>query len=125
MRRDIDLGRRNLLRIGALMAARALAPGAVLSPSYGQEAAAVDHTIRIAPVSLEIGPNTVIKTTGYNGLVPGPVLRLKEGRPVRATSTEARTLANSAFCWSSLQRATPALMTARSCLRRITGSANG
>ena len=83
MRRDIDLARRNVLKVGALMAARALAPGAVLSPSYGQGAAAVDHTIRIAPVSLEIGPNTVIKTTGYNGLVPGPVLRLKEGWPVR------------------------------------------
>lgn len=41
-----------------------------------------DHTIRIAPVSLEIAPGKVIKTTGYNGTVPGPVLRLQEGKPV-------------------------------------------
>jgi FtsP/CotA-like multicopper oxidase with cupredoxin domain len=41
-----------------------------------------DHTIRIAPVSFEIAPGKVVKTTGYNGTVPGPVLRLKEGRPV-------------------------------------------
>ena len=40
-----------------------------------------DHTIRIAPISLEIGPNKVIQTTGYNGTVPGPPLRLKEGAP--------------------------------------------
>jgi FtsP/CotA-like multicopper oxidase with cupredoxin domain len=41
-----------------------------------------DHTIRIAPISLEIAPNKVIQTTGYNGTVPGPPLRLKEGTPV-------------------------------------------
>jgi FtsP/CotA-like multicopper oxidase with cupredoxin domain len=41
-----------------------------------------DHTIRIAPISLEIAPNKVIKTTGYNGKIPGPPLHLKEGRPV-------------------------------------------
>jgi FtsP/CotA-like multicopper oxidase with cupredoxin domain len=41
-----------------------------------------DHTIRIAPVSLEIGLGKVIRTTGYNGTVPGPALRLQEGKPV-------------------------------------------
>jgi FtsP/CotA-like multicopper oxidase with cupredoxin domain len=40
-----------------------------------------DHTIRIGPVSLEIAPDTVIKTTGYNGTVPGSPLRLREGNP--------------------------------------------
>lgn len=39
-------------------------------------------TLRIAPVSLEIGPGKVIKTVGYNGTVPGPVLRFTEGKPV-------------------------------------------
>ncbi|MGZ5910019.1 MAG: multicopper oxidase family protein, partial [Reyranella sp.] len=34
------------------------------------------------PVALEIAPGKVIKTTGYNGTVPGPVLRLQEGKPV-------------------------------------------
>lgn len=43
---------------------------------------AADHTIHIAPISLEIAPGKVIKTTGYNGSVPGPLLRLREGKPV-------------------------------------------
>ncbi len=41
-----------------------------------------DHTIRIAPCSLEIAPGKVIKTTAYNGTAPGPALRLREGKPV-------------------------------------------
>ena len=41
-----------------------------------------DYTIRIAPLALEIGPGKVIKTTAYNGQVPGPLLRLREGQPV-------------------------------------------
>ena len=41
-----------------------------------------DYALRIAPVSLELAPGKTIKTTGYNGQVPGPVLRLREGRPV-------------------------------------------
>jgi len=44
--------------------------------------AKVDHTIRITPASLEVAHGRVIKTTGYNGTVPGPMLRLKEGVPV-------------------------------------------
>jgi FtsP/CotA-like multicopper oxidase with cupredoxin domain len=42
----------------------------------------IDYTIEIAPVALEIAPGKTIKTTGYNGKVPGPVLRLAEGKPV-------------------------------------------
>ncbi len=41
-----------------------------------------DYTVRIAPLALEIAPGKVIKTTAYNGQVPGPLLRLQEGRPV-------------------------------------------
>jgi FtsP/CotA-like multicopper oxidase with cupredoxin domain len=41
-----------------------------------------DHTIKIEPISLEIAPGKIIKTTAYNGTVPAPVLRLAEGRPV-------------------------------------------
>jgi FtsP/CotA-like multicopper oxidase with cupredoxin domain len=42
----------------------------------------VDHTVRIAPLAFEIAPGKVIRTTGYDGTVPGPALRLKEGKPV-------------------------------------------
>ena len=41
-----------------------------------------DYTLRIAPVSLELATGKTITTTGYNGKVPGPVLRLREGSPV-------------------------------------------
>jgi len=40
--------------------------------------AAPDHTLRIAPITLEIARNIAIRTTAYNGQVPGPLLRLKE-----------------------------------------------
>ena len=53
------------------------------SVAYAQATSlAADHTIRIAPMSLELAPGKIIKTTGYNGHVPGPALRLREGRPV-------------------------------------------
>lgn len=41
-----------------------------------------DATIRISPVEWEVTPRKTIKTTGYNGSAPGPVLRLREGQPV-------------------------------------------
>jgi FtsP/CotA-like multicopper oxidase with cupredoxin domain len=71
--------RRDLL-VGAASAGMA----AVASrASHAQTAApSADHTIRIAPISLEIAPNKIIKTTAYNNTVPGPALRLKEGAPV-------------------------------------------
>jgi FtsP/CotA-like multicopper oxidase with cupredoxin domain len=46
------------------------------------EAVKADYTLRIAPITLELAPGKTISTTGYNGTVPGPVLRLREGRPV-------------------------------------------
>jgi FtsP/CotA-like multicopper oxidase with cupredoxin domain len=41
-----------------------------------------DHTIRIGPASAEIAKGKVIRTTGYNGTIPGPMLRMKEGKSV-------------------------------------------
>ena len=37
---------------------------------------------RIAPVTVELAGNRVISTIGYNGMSPGPVLKMKEGVPV-------------------------------------------
>jgi len=39
-------------------------------------------TLRIAPLSLDIGKGKVVQTVGYNGSVPGPILRFQEGKPV-------------------------------------------
>lgn len=41
-----------------------------------------DLKLRITPISLEIGPGKIIKTVGYDGSAPGPVLRFIEGKPV-------------------------------------------
>jgi FtsP/CotA-like multicopper oxidase with cupredoxin domain len=41
-----------------------------------------DYTLRIQPATLEIGSGVSIKTVAYNGQIPGPLLRLKEGVPV-------------------------------------------
>ena len=70
------IGRRQFLA-GAGAAGMSLA-GAF--PTRAQTTPQADYTIHVAPVSVELAPDTVIKTYGYNGTVPGPVLRLKEGR---------------------------------------------
>ena len=41
-----------------------------------------DFSIRIAPVKLELAPGKIVETIGYNGTVPGPVLRMCEGKRV-------------------------------------------
>jgi FtsP/CotA-like multicopper oxidase with cupredoxin domain len=41
-----------------------------------------DVTLRIAPVLVNIAKDHTISTIGYNGQVPGPLVRLREGVPV-------------------------------------------
>lgn len=87
----LNLDRRKFLEIsgeaGLALAGGLLAPGGIgADRAAGAErpgSAAADYTIRIEPISHEIAPGKIIKTTAYNGSAPGPVLRLKEGRPVR------------------------------------------
>jgi FtsP/CotA-like multicopper oxidase with cupredoxin domain len=38
-----------------------------------------DVTLRIGPVSLELAPGRVVRTVGYNGQAPGPLLRMRDG----------------------------------------------
>jgi FtsP/CotA-like multicopper oxidase with cupredoxin domain len=73
------LDRRSFV-IGAGAAGMAL--GAGIGTAYTQIAAAPDYTLRIAPTRLELAPGKVIETFAYNSIVPGPVLRLREGRQV-------------------------------------------
>lgn len=46
-------------------------------------------TLRIEPVTLDIGRDISIRTVAYNGQVPGPTLRLKHGIPVTIDVTNA------------------------------------
>ena len=44
--------------------------------------ATVDYTLHIQVSPIEIASDRIISTTNYNGQFPGPLIRLKEGRPV-------------------------------------------
>jgi FtsP/CotA-like multicopper oxidase with cupredoxin domain len=48
-------------------------------PAHGP---AADHTLRIAPGVVEVGPQRFLSMTTYNGSFPGPLIRLEEGRQV-------------------------------------------
>lgn len=63
------------------IAAAAALPLAQAVPTFAQQAKA-DYALTIAPVSLELAPGKTIKTIGYNGQVPGPLIRVREGRTV-------------------------------------------
>jgi FtsP/CotA-like multicopper oxidase with cupredoxin domain len=62
--------------------------GALMAPATAggyQEAAGAgkaDFTLRIAPLEVEAAARHKIKTIAYNGGFPGPVLRMREGKPV-------------------------------------------
>src|ERR1700689_3120501 len=41
-----------------------------------------DFTLQIAPMLVELAPQVVISTIGYNNKIPGPLLRMREGQRV-------------------------------------------
>jgi len=63
-------------------AAALVARGTAIADQAASPGGNADFTLRIAPVEVELSPRRKIKTTGYNGSVPGPVLRMTEGKPV-------------------------------------------
>jgi FtsP/CotA-like multicopper oxidase with cupredoxin domain len=66
-----------IAQAGAAFAGAALGP---IAPAWAQ--AAPDVKLEIAPLDLEIAPRKVIRTTAYNGRVPGPLIRWPEGKPI-------------------------------------------
>ena len=62
---------------GMALAGAALAP-CILDGVQTQP----DIKLEIAPLSLEIAPGKVVHTVGYNGRVPGPLIRWPEGKPI-------------------------------------------
>jgi FtsP/CotA-like multicopper oxidase with cupredoxin domain len=67
--------RRDLLKCSGLVG---LAP----FRAFARDLERPDYKIDIAPVTLDLSPRRRLKTTAYNGQVPGPLLRLKENQPV-------------------------------------------
>jgi FtsP/CotA-like multicopper oxidase with cupredoxin domain len=92
------MNRRELLKLAPLTLAAAatrnspaqslesqmvMLPGPTSNLPSGQPSiASSDITLRIAPVTVELAPDRILSTIGYNGTSPGPVLRMKEGKPV-------------------------------------------
>lgn len=64
------------------LASSSAAAFAAALPPFTLPARGADHTLRIAPLKLELAPGKVVRTLAYNGAVPGPLLRLKHGAPV-------------------------------------------
>ena len=57
-----------------------LAAGSLLLPAAARAVAAPDVTIEIAPYTLEASPKHHVRTVAYNGQVPGPLLRMRQGQ---------------------------------------------
>jgi FtsP/CotA-like multicopper oxidase with cupredoxin domain len=85
--------RRDFIKLGGVAAIELSAARLLMSqaqPSMpgmqpagaAKEASKADFTLRIAPVTVELAPTRIISTIGYNGTSPGPILRMKEGKPV-------------------------------------------
>ena len=78
--------RRDFLKFAGLAAASSglvgQQPVSFLTPTASQDVAATDFTLQIAPITVELAPNRILSTIGYNGTSPGPRLRMKEGVPV-------------------------------------------
>jgi FtsP/CotA-like multicopper oxidase with cupredoxin domain len=60
-----------------------------------------DVSLRISPVKLEIAPGKIIETIGYNGSVPGPILRFREGQSV-SVQVENQTSSPELVHWHGL-----------------------
>lgn len=74
--------RREFLKLGAGSALAAGVTGPVRAAVQAPSASSADITLTIAPVAVELAPNHILSTIGYNGTAPGPILRMKEGVPV-------------------------------------------
>ncbi len=78
------LSRRDLLKLAGYTGIAALSP----TNSYPARVDTTpDYSIDIAPLTLDLSPHHRLKTTGYNGQVPGPLLRLSEDQPVTISVT--------------------------------------
>jgi FtsP/CotA-like multicopper oxidase with cupredoxin domain len=70
------ISRRDLIKLSGLGAVSASLP------LLAQDVSAPDHRLDIAETTIDLSARHRLKTTTYNGQIPGPLLRLTEGRAV-------------------------------------------
>jgi FtsP/CotA-like multicopper oxidase with cupredoxin domain len=75
-----SISRREMLALlGGGLSSAALGAGQSPDP---QSASKADITLRIQELTLELAPRRLVKTVAYNGQVPGPLLRVQEGKTI-------------------------------------------
>jgi FtsP/CotA-like multicopper oxidase with cupredoxin domain len=79
--------RRHFLQLGSLALAQTAATrlqpqSPLIHAAQPQSAGKADISLRIEPVTVELAPDRILSTIGYNGASPGPILRMKEGKPI-------------------------------------------
>jgi FtsP/CotA-like multicopper oxidase with cupredoxin domain len=88
------VNRREILKLGSITLAQAGAARMPIlaqsgqagltaaSPGGGQPDTKADYTLRIGQVTVELDRSHILSTVGYNGTAPGPVMRMRAGKPV-------------------------------------------
>ena len=79
--------RRDFLNLATAASAATALPR--LAKALAAKSSAADLKLRIEPCTLDIGKGVSITTVAYNGQVPGPLLRLKRGKPISIDVTNA------------------------------------
>ena len=88
--RDSTASRRAFLRNTSLAAGTLMARGPfawtqnmpIASLPSAASGAKTDTTLEISEIEWELAPKKKIRTTAYNGQIPGPLVRVTEGKPV-------------------------------------------
>jgi FtsP/CotA-like multicopper oxidase with cupredoxin domain len=78
--------RRQFIQLGGLTLAQAALVrrlhGQMEHPATQPPPDKADYTLRIAPVTVELNQDKILSTIGYNGTSPGPILRMRAGKPI-------------------------------------------
>jgi FtsP/CotA-like multicopper oxidase with cupredoxin domain len=97
----MPITRRSFLQVcSGMLAERAAHSLTPATPLRAHDAP--DLRLRIQPCNLEIAKGVTISTIAYNGLVPGPTIRLRRGKPtsIEVTNSTAR---NDLVHWHGLR----------------------